>query len=78
MICSTLRAVEKRYVDFDPVDPEHIEAFKQLCLGTKRGGQLSSIRQHKQLRFNLEAPFTDVRTMMFHKVSEAHVKSISK
>lgn len=65
--CRTLAAVDRQHVDFDPYDPEHAKAFKMLCIGANN----DRFRQHPTLRFNVEEPFTDVRTMMFHRVAQA-------
>lgn len=46
-------------VNFDASNPEHIAAFKSLA---KDG------RQHPTLRFKLESPYLDVRSMMTSKV----------
>lgn len=71
-ICATLAAAQKQYVDFDATNPEHIEAFKLLCLDP------SHSKQHAVLRFNIEMPFEDVRSMMFQRVSEQFMKLVSK
>lgn len=76
-ICGTLNKVQKQYVDFDPTNPKHMEAFKSLCLGELKPGVGICIKQHEYLRFNLEHPFEDVRTMMFHKVGQ-HFVNINK
>lgn len=73
-ICPTLAVMERSYVDFDPMNPEHLKAFKMLCIGET---PTTPIKQHATLRFNIEHPFTDVRTMMFHRVGEAHVQCLS-
>lgn len=65
LICPTLRKVQRAYVRFDPLNVEHLNAFKSLCLS-------KTAKQHETLRFELEDNFTDVRTMMFHKVGEYH------
>lgn len=56
-----------QYVAFDAKNPEHIAAFKSL---TKNG------RQHPTLRFKLEAPFLDVRSLMIDKVLNAYMDQI--
>ena len=77
LLCPTLRKVQLAYVSFDPTNTQHMEAFKLLCLGEKRpNGNL--IRQHETLRFDLEDGFTDVRSMMFHKVGEHHLSNIAE
>lgn len=73
-LCSTLNRVVKNHVDFDPNNPEHLRAFKMLCLGDS---PTAPIRQHESLRFTLESPYVDIRTMMIHKVSEAHIRLIN-
>jgi hypothetical protein len=54
---------------FDPRNPEHIEAFVMI---TQQG------RQHPSLRFTLEHPFLDVRSMMFDKIGRAYVGSFQQ
>jgi hypothetical protein len=49
---------------FDPNNREHVTAY--LCL-IKHG------RQHPNLRFEVEYPFLDVRSMMHAKISEAYI-----
>lgn len=68
--CPTLRKVLKNYVDFDVKNPEHLEAFKSLCLE-------HYAKQHPTLRFNLTETFEDVRSMMFHQVGQAYLKRVS-
>ncbi len=70
-MCNTLGKVLRQYVDFNPQDPEHLKAFKMLVLG--EAGPTSNIKQHPTLRFNLDNPFDNVRTMMTHKVAEAYL-----
>jgi hypothetical protein len=76
MICRTLRRVQRNYVDFDVNNPEHLEAFRLLCLGNDDGLGIHT-KQHPSIRFNLEENFQDVRTMMFHKVGQAYLASKS-
>jgi hypothetical protein len=45
---------------FDPLNDEHLEAFEMLVY---------SGRQHQTLRFTLELPYLDVRSMMYDKVA---------
>jgi len=70
-MCNTLSKVLRQHVDFDPQNPDHLKAFKMLCLG--EAGPTSNIKQHPTLRFNLDNPFDNVRTMMTHKVAEAYL-----
>lgn len=51
---------------FDVNNPEHIKAFQMLQFGG---------RQHPTLRFHVEQPHLDVRTMMMEKVCEAYVSN---
>ena len=74
-ICGTLNKVQKQYVDFDPTNKKHLEAFKMLCLGKPNGAGVI-LQQHPELRFNLELPFEDVRSLMFHKVGEAYLEKV--
>ena len=70
-MCNTLSKVLRQHVDFDPTNAEHLKAFKMLVLG--EAGPASIIRQHPTLRFNLDNPYDNVRTMMTHKVTEAYL-----
>ena len=71
-----LEAFRRPEVEFDATNPEHIEAFRMLCLGDlKKTGILCA--QHPNLRFRVEYPFQDVRTMMFHKVGAAYVQKVA-
>lgn len=51
-----------QHVRFDINNVEHVQAFARLI---KDG------RQHPTLRFTLEAPFLDVRSMLTSKVTHA-------
>ena len=65
--CATLNPVYKQYVVFDPLNDEHLRAYKTLCIGEMRPlGK--HVHQHPVLRFNLESPFSDVPSMMEYKV----------
>lgn len=46
--------------EFDPTNSDHLEAFEMLVHGGK---------QHPTLRFILEVPYLDVRSMMYDKVA---------
>lgn len=70
-MCNTLSKVLRQHVDFDPQNPDHLKAFKMLVLG--ESGPSSNIKQHPNLRFNLDNPFDNVRTMMTHKVAQAYL-----
>jgi hypothetical protein len=74
-VCTSLNGIAKSYVDFDPLNPDHLRAFKMLCMGEGPG---TPLRQHPTLRFNVDQPFVDVRTMMFYRVCEAHISLHSK
>lgn len=54
---------------FDPHNERHIEAFVML---TQKG------RQHPSLRFVLEHPYLDVRSMMYDKVARAYVEQFNR
>lgn len=71
-MCNTLSKVLRHRVNFDPTNPEHLKAFKMLVLGEE--GPTGNIRQHPTLRFNIDNPFDNVRTMMTHKVAEAFLR----
>lgn len=72
----TVQLVKK--VDFDPQNPEHMEAFEMLCIGTKDEDGIIRFRQHPTLRFNVKWPYTDLRTLMFHAVGRAYVETNKK
>jgi hypothetical protein len=72
-ICNSLNGLTRQHVDFDPANPEHLRAFSMLVLG--ENGPSSIIRQHPSLRFNLEHPYDNVRSLMIYKVAEAHIKN---
>ncbi len=76
-ICPSLAPIVRESVNFDVTNPEHLKAYKMLCIGEIKNG-VSLIRQHPTLRFNLEHPFTNVRTMMQHKVGEHYVNTFCK
>ena len=52
-------------VKFDPTNLDHITAFAAL---TQKN------RQHPTLRFVLELPYMDIRTMMHAKVGEEYTR----
>lgn len=58
-----------RIEQFDPHNKQHIEAFVML---TQQG------RQHPSLRFTLEHPYLDVRSMMYDKVARAYVTQFNE
>lgn len=58
-MCPTLQAVQRKYVKFDPSNPEHLKAFHNLCF---------EHRQHPTLRFELEESYESVPSMMLHQV----------
>jgi hypothetical protein len=58
-----------RAVDFDPRNPEHLEAFEMLCLGIK-----GKLQMHPTLRFYLNPPFQNLRTQMLHMVAECYIQ----
>ena len=74
-LCNTLSKVLRQHVDFDPNNPEHLKAFKMLVLG--ENGPTSVVRQHPTLRFNLDNPFDNVRTMITHRVAERYLAEVS-
>lgn len=75
MVCRTLAAIQRKVVSFNPHNPDHLNAARTLCLGVPAGHEMV-LKQHPTLRFELEAPFTDVRTMMIHKVLESHMSNM--
>ena len=60
-----LTAHSSKQVEFDPTIKEHQHAFVALT-------QFN--RQHPTLRFVLEQPYVDVRSMMHGKVAELFTK----
>lgn len=52
---------------FDVNNPEHVKAFHMLQFGG---------RQHPNLRFHVEHPHLDVRTMMMEKVCRAYAEKM--
>lgn len=73
----TLQPAYRTHVTFDPTNAEHLEAFNMLCLGTyDQKKNVMVIANHPTLRFKLEVPYTDVRTMMFHKVGQKFMEII--
>jgi hypothetical protein len=62
---SVMRSFE--YIDFDPKDKEHLEAFYSLKYEAK---------QNSKLRFKLEEGYADVPTMMQSKITESYLKSV--
>lgn len=57
--------MRNQQVTFDAANPEHIEAFRFL---------IEKSRQHPTLRFKLEFPHLDIRSMMTAKVVEQFLK----
>ncbi len=77
LLCATLDPVQKRYVSFDPKNPEHLEAYRMLCIGTTKEGKLElTFRQHPTLRFYLEAPFETVPAMLHYRVGQAYLSCV--
>jgi len=76
MYCPTLTRVQKRFVDFDVTNPEHLEAFRMLSLGSidEKGNIHTS--QHPTLRFHLEGPFVDIPSMMNYRIGQAYLKLV--
>lgn len=62
---SVMRSFE--YIDFDPKNKEHLEAFYTLKY---------EARQSSQLRFKLDENYPDVPTMMQSKITETYLKSV--
>lgn len=60
-------------VYFDPYNREHINAFEMQCIGEARDDGKVYFRTHPTLRFVLESPFVDIRTMMLYKVGQAYI-----
>ena len=56
-------------VVFDPSDPTHMSAYRMLI---KEG------KQHHTIRFKLEHPFFNIRSMLMSKVSDAYLNSFSR
>ena len=63
----SLRSVGFQHVFFDPTNPEHLKAYNDLqTVG----------RQHQTLRFHVEAPYLDVRSMMLGKIADKYMESM--
>lgn len=77
MTSRVLRSVEQNRVEFDPTNKEHLEAFKQLCIGDNEPHEQPVFRQHPNLRFLIEDGFVDVRTMMLHKVGKQYLQTVN-
>jgi hypothetical protein len=56
----TVRVPKIERVKFDPANPEHRRAYEMLMVGG---------RIHPTLRFETEAPFVDILSMMERKIS---------
>jgi len=50
---------------FDVTNMDHLDAFIELHVNG---------RQHKELRFELEKPYLDVRSMMLSKLAQQYVE----
>lgn len=57
----------KKFVEFDPMNKEHLEAFRMLTQDN---------RQHPVLRFEVPYPFLDVRAVMYDRISKAHLNAV--
>lgn len=69
-----LEAFRQPEVQFDPSNAKHVAAFKSLVLGE---GTPRLLRQTPDVRFKLEHPFHDIRSMMLYRVGEAFVKGVN-
>ena len=76
VLCPTLRKIQIAQVRFEPTNLEHLKAFQMLCLDEQ--DSTSTCKQHKTLRFQLDGAFTDVRSMMLHRVGEYHCAAVLK
>lgn len=76
ILCPTLNKAVKHYVAFDVNNPEHLKAFQLLCIGTIKDNGSVLLAQHPTLRFDLETPFEDVRSMMFSKVGQSYMRMV--
>ena len=56
-------AAKVAYVEFDPTNFEHMDAFNMVVYNN---------RQHPTLRFALKYPYHDIRVMMLEKVGKAY------
>lgn len=77
-MCNTLAKVNRQTVDFDPLNLEHLRAYKMLTIGVEQSDGSYTVRQHPTLRFNVVQPFTNVRTMMTHMVSTAWIQHMEQ
>jgi hypothetical protein len=62
---STENKGDPKLLKFDPTKPAHLLAYYSIHYGGKQSS----------LRFKLEKPFTDVPSMMQHKVAQEHLKA---
>lgn len=76
--CTVLSSNIRTAVTFDATNPEHVEAFRMMCLGEVDALGNVTIRQHPTLRFRLEFPHVDVRSMMLTKIAQQYVKAFQK
>lgn len=65
-ILTPIHQRSQSYVQFDPMNAEHMRAYVMLSNG----------RQHPSLRFELEFPYQDVYAMMHVKIGKAHAQHI--
>jgi hypothetical protein len=78
MSSSILAELRPTYVDFDPTNAEHLEAFRMLCVNRDETGTLQ-LKQHPSLRFKLDrSQYSNVRDMMLVRVGEQYLRSLSQ
>lgn len=68
--CRSFEVIGRSYTDFDPTDQEHLKAAQLLCNPDLN----EPVRQHSDIRFYLEQPYNDVRTMLLMKIAGEYFK----
>lgn len=58
----------KPLVDFDPRNPEHVDAAMHLLLNNK---------QHETIRFKVEWPFISVQQHVLHRMAVYHAEVLT-
>ncbi len=62
-------------VEFDPTKPDHLEAFRLMCVSRDEQGKLR-MQQHPRLRFRYDRGlYSSAREMMLVRVGEHYLKS---
>jgi predicted carbohydrate-binding protein with CBM5 and CBM33 domain len=75
-VIESFKPIQITKVSFDPTNPQHIDAFEMLVIGVADKDGAIRYRQHPTLRFKIELPFVDVRSMMMERVAKAYVDMV--